>query len=282
MAQLIADSGSTKTDWQLITNNGLARSVQTDGFNPYYQTTNQISAVLQAQLLPQLNDVTVTEVFFYGAGCSGPAVNPIVVDALRVALPSAQTVDVNSDMLGAARAAAGQEPGIVCILGTGSNACCYDGRTITQSIDSLGFWLGDEGSGGYLGKILVRDFFQKRLPSDLHDAFRNRYALDRPTLLEQAYQKPYPNRYFASFTPFLSDNQYHPYVAQLVVDAFVLFLTTYVNPFSEANHWPVHAVGSIAYHFSEPLNQAQLQCGLMPGLVLKTPIDRLVHFHHKL
>ena len=279
MTLLIADSGSTKTDWRLVGPDGSAYAFQTDGFNPYYQTTPQIASTLQAQLLPALTKVTVSAVFFYGAGCSGPAVNPIVADALRAVLPGEPTVAVDSDMLGAARAGAGREPGIVCILGTGSNACCYDGRQITRGIQSLGFWLGDEGSGGYLGKTLVRDFFQDQLPADLRNAFQHQYALDRPTLLENAYQKPFPNRYFASFTPFLSQNIAHPHVVNLVTDAFTLFLTTYVRRFPEANTWPVHFVGSVAHYFTELLQQAVSTAGLTLGRIVKAPVDRLVEFH---
>ncbi len=279
MSRLIADSGSTKTDWRLTDANGSARAIHTDGVNPYYQTTGQIADVLRVQLLPELNGATVSDVYFYGAGCSGPAVNPIVADALRAVLPGSQTVDVNSDMLGAARAAADREPGIVCILGTGSNACCYNGSQITRGIQSLGFWLGDEGSGGYLGKTLVRDFFQDRLPADLRDAFQDRYALDRPTLLENAYQKPYPNRYFAQFTPFLSENSAHPHVVGLVTDAFTLFLTTYARRFPEADAWPVHFVGSVAHYFAEPLQRAASTLNLAMGRIIKAPAERLVEFH---
>ncbi len=276
---LIADSGSTKTDWRLVAADGQARAIHTDGFNPYYQTTQQIADVLQTQLLPHLNDAAVTSVFFYGTGCTGATVNYIVADALRIVLPELQTIDVNSDMLGAARAALGHKPGIVCILGTGANACCYDGNQLTRGIQSLGFWLGDEGSGGYLGKTLVRDFFQERLPTDLHAAFLNRYALDRPTLLENAYQKPFPNRYFASFTPFLSENILHPHVVGLLTNAFELFLTTYVKRFPESGQWPVHFVGSIAYYFSQSLRQAVQRVGLTMGQISKAPADQLVVFH---
>lgn len=279
MFQLIADCGSTKTDWRLISSHTPPRAIQTDGFNPYYQTTEQITAVLQTQLLPVLNGVRVSDVFFYGAGCIGPAVNPIVANALRTVLPDVQTVDVNSDMLGASRAAAGREPGIVCILGTGSNACCYDGNQITRGIQSLGFWLGDEGSGGYLGKTLVRDFFQERLPADLRDAFQSKYDLDRPTLLENAYQKPFPNRYFASFTPFLSKNIAHPHVVGLVTDAFTLFLVTYVRRFPKADAWPVHFAGSVAHYFADLLQQAILQTDLTMGRIVKAPAERLIDYH---
>ncbi|AKD57861.1 N-acetylglucosamine kinase [Spirosoma radiotolerans] len=277
---LIADSGSTKTDWRLVdTNTGHSLAIQTDGFNPYYQNAQQIAATLQAQLLPHLKQASLTKVFYYGTGCTGPSVNYIIADALHLVLPGLQLVEVNSDMLGAARAAMGHQSGIVCILGTGANACCYDGTTTICGIQSLGFWLGDEGSGGYLGKTLVRDFFQDRLPAELQEAFQNQYALDRPTLLENAYQKPFPNRYFASFTPFLFTHLTHPYIAQLVTDAFVLFLTTYVKRFPEASQWPVHFVGSIAYYFSDLLQQAVKQTGLTMGRSIKAPADELVDFH---
>ena len=138
-----------------------------------------MTALLQTQLLPSLKNASVEQVFFYGAGCTGPAVNTIVSEALQSLLPGVQQVEVNSDMLGAARGVSGHQPGIVCILGTGSNACCYDGEQLTRGIQSLGFWLGDEGSGGYLGKTLVRDFFQERLPAELMEDFQTRYHLDR-------------------------------------------------------------------------------------------------------
>lgn len=276
---LIADSGSTKTDWRLIHSDGSTQALQTDGFNPYYQTTELITEGLRTQLLSQLNGAVAENVFFYGTGCIGPAVNHKIADALRTVLPTLVTVEVNSDMLGAARAAAEHESGIVCILGTGANACCYDGEQITRGIQSLGFWLGDEGSGGYLGKTLVRDYFQERLPDKLRQAFQDRYGLDRPTLLENAYQKPFPNRYFASFTSFLTEHLTHPYVTKLVTDAFVLFLTTYVRRFPESGHWPVHFVGSIAHYFADLLKQAAKETGLLMGRVLKAPAERLIQYH---
>ncbi|GAB3731561.1 N-acetylglucosamine kinase [Spirosoma lituiforme] len=277
---LLADSGSTKTDWRLVDpDTDYSLAIQTDGFNPYYQDAPQIATTLQTQLLPHMKQAVVTTVFYYGTGCTGPSVNYIIAEALQAVLPGLQLVEVNSDMLGAARAAMGQQSGIVCILGTGANACCYDGTSIVRGIQSLGFWLGDEGSGGYLGKTLVRDFFQERLPAELREAFQDQYALDRATLLENAYQKPFPNRYFASFTPFLSTHAAHPYVTELVTDAFALFLTTYVRRFPEADQWPVHFVGSIAYYFSDLLQQAVKQTGLTMGHIIKAPADELVDFH---
>lgn len=276
---LIADSGSTKTDWRLVADDGSVHAIQTDGLNPYYQSVDQLTATLNAQLIPYLPTSVDADVFFYGTGCTGPSVNQTLIDALRQVAPALRKIDVHSDMLGAARAASGQEPGIVCILGTGSNACCYDGQQITRGSQSLGFWLGDEGSGGYLGKTLVRDFFQERLPNDLREAFQHRFALDRPTLLMNAYQKPFPNRYFASFTPFLADHLTHSYCHELVTGAFELFLTTYVERFPEASRWPVHFVGSIAHYFADPLRQVMQQTNLITGHIVKAPAEGLVAFH---
>ncbi|GAB3980648.1 ATPase [Spirosoma terrae] len=278
---LIADSGSTKTDWRLVFQDGTARAIQTNGFNPYYQTTSQISVTLQEQLVPHLEKAPVSAVFFYGAGCSGPAVNYIVADALQAVMPTLDTIEVNSDMLGAARGASGHKPGIVCILGTGSNACFYDGYQIERGIQTLGFWLGDEGSGGYLGKTLVRDFFQERLPKHLADTFKKRYALDRATLLENAYQKPFPNRYFAAFTPFLSEHIADRYVDTLVTDAFEVFLSTYVARLPEAQQYAVHFVGSIAHYFSDQLKKAVEETALLMGDIIKAPAEKLVDFHRR-
>ncbi len=276
---LIADSGSTKTDWQLVAADGTVTACQTEGINPYYQTVDQIRTTLRTQLVPKLPVDTIRRVFFYGAGCSGPTVNYVVVEAMQAVLPHIESILVDSDMLGAARAAAGHSSGIVCILGTGANACCYDGTQITRGIQSLGFWLGDEGSGGYLGKTLVRSVFQKTLPAYLIDLFQKRYNLDRPKLLDNAYKKPNPNRYFAAFTPFLSDHIDHPAVRTLVTDAFQLFLQTYIIPFPESSVWPVHFIGSIAHYFADPLRMAVEQAGLTMGCTLKAPIDKLVQYH---
>lgn len=279
MITLLADSGSTKTDWRVLSSGQKTYQLTTNGLNPYYQDTDAIYQTLTDQLAPHLLPQEVQAVYFYGAGCANAESNAVVERAIRRAFPNSQTVSVASDMLGAARGAAGHEPGIVCILGTGANACCYNGQTITRTIQSLGFWLGDEGSGGYLGKTLVRDYFQQRLPEPLRQAFTDRYALDRATLLDNAYKKPFPNRYFASFTPFLSEYINHPYANRLVTDAFVLFLETYVRPFPEHGEWPIHVVGSVGYYFAEQLRQAVQAVGGQMGQILKSPGDGLVQYH---
>ncbi len=282
---LIADGGSTKTDWQLT---GPAKQpmhwLHTDGFNPYYENTEHIVAGLRTQLIPQLAGVLppgfpISAVFYYGTGCVNEDSSARISVALRTVLPDLKRIEIASDMLGAARASSSNQPGIVCILGTGSNACFFDGQHIRRSMASLGFWLGDEGSGGYLGKTLVRMAFQEQLPDDLAQAFRDKYALDRPALLENAYRKPFPNRYFAGFTPFLTEHTAHPVVQQLTADAFRLFLETYLVRWPETRQYPVHFVGSIGHYFGDSLRRAVADAGLTMGRVLKSPIDRLTAFH---
>ncbi|GAA4407842.1 ATPase [Nibrella viscosa] len=276
---LIADSGATKTEWLLTGSDGTAQTIYTVGLNPYFLNTEAIAMVLCDQLLPATNGADIQTVYYYGTGCNSPASCAIVATAIRVVWPSVQTVEVESDMLGAARAACGNEPGIVCILGTGSNACRYDGRQITSPSHSLGFWLGDEGSGGYLGKSLVVDFLHDKLPPDLQQRFVGQYPLSRVTVLENAYQKPAPNRYFASFTPFLSENMAHPYVQNVVKQAFLTFLDLYVKRFPESVEWPVHFIGSVAFYFQDLLRAAAAERQVRLGRMLQAPMEHLARYH---
>lgn len=279
MMVLIADSGATKTEWRLVKNEQVVAKVRTTGFNPYYADTAAIVAGLRNELVPMLTGLVPDAVYFYGSGCTGPAANRIVADALQTVFPGINRVDVESDMLGAGRAAGGHEPGVVCILGTGSNAALYDGNTITSPSRSLGFWLGDEGSGAYLGRTLAVQFLHGILPAELAEAFRLRFPIDRLSVLDNAYHQPFPNRYFSQFTPFLSENSGHPFVQALVRDAFCAFLRLYVLPYPEARRRPVHFVGSVANYFADQLRWAVADCQLQMGRIIPAPIDELVRFH---
>lgn len=277
---LIADSGSTKTEWRLIRPDRATVAIRTDGLNPYFQTEDQLQQTLQTQLAPQLPSLTEpVTVYFYGTGCTGPDSNDRVTRAIQAMLPTAQTIHVASDMLGAAKGVAGHEPGIVCILGTGSNACFFDGHQITTPGYSLGFWLGDEGSGGNLGRRLVTTFLHGKLPADLHAAFANQFRLDRLTVLDHAYNRPYPNRYFASFTPFLSEHRETAFVRELVRSAFTDFLQLYVRRLPDCDRYPIHFVGSVAYYFSDWLRELLITNNLRMGRFVQVPIDGLVAYH---
>lgn len=276
--QLLADSGSTKTEWCLLMPNKAPLILHTDGINPYFQEPEQIAQTLRNQLLPGLHTLLPTNVFFYGTGCNSPASSAKVAGAIRAVFPEA-VIDVQSDMLGAARGAAGNQPAIVCILGTGANATTYDGQWLTSPSHSLGFWLGDEGSGGNLGKRLVTAFLHGQLPESLASAFKKQYALDRLTVLDHAYNQPYPNRYFAQFAPFLSAHQNDMDVQTLLKQAFSEFLTLYVCRLPQARHQPIHVVGSIGHYFETEIRKAMNERELTPGLFLQAPMSGLIQYH---
>ncbi len=277
---LIADSGSTKTDWACLdTGTGNYQSVQSAGINPFYQTTEEIIPVLQSEVVPNIGG-GIQEIHFYGAGCANEQSSLPVTDALKHCFPSATFVEVASDMLGAARGLCGHKPGLACILGTGANNAFFDGTRITHSIGSLGFWLGDEGSGSYLGKTLVVHYLQNELPEDLHERFVAQYpGLDRLTVLDHAYKKPYPNRYFASYSKFIAENRTHEFIRALLGNAFGLFVQKYVLKHANAAGHPVHFTGSIAYYYQDILHEVLENNGLQPGRILKSPLEGLVEYH---
>lgn len=275
---LIADSGATKTDWRTISPDGSIGQARTIGLNPNFQDTESIINELTQNLLPHLSSV-VTEIYFYGTGCAGEYACSIVEKALNTVFPSAGTVEVESDMLGAARGLCGHEMGIACILGTGANNCLYNGRDIIDKIPSLGFWLSDEGSGGYLGKTVVVSFLQKEMPADLSEKFEKRYGLNREIVLENAYKKPFPNRYFATFSKFLFDHRSHPFAYQMVYEAFSLFLSKYVCKFEQSKTLKINFTGSVAFYYSDILRRAAADLGLTVGIIMETPIAGLTLYH---
>lgn len=275
---LIADSGATKTDWRIINSQGEIQQAKTIGLSPYYQTSESIAAELTQNLLPFVKE-EVSEIHFYGTGCAGEEPCAIVRRGLQDVFPSAQIIEVESDMLGAARGLCGHEAGIACILGTGSNNCLYNGRDIADKIPSLGFWLGDEGSGGYLGKNLVVAFLQKEMPDDLAVKFAKRYGLNREIVLENAYKQPFPNRYFAGFSKFLFDNRSHPFAYTLVYNAFGEFLSKYICKLPDYQKYKVHFVGSVAFYYSDILRRAAAEKGIVVGHIMETPIAGLTLYH---
>jgi len=275
---LIADSGSTKTDWILKNAEG-EHAFQSAGINPFYQTTEEIVPVLEKEVTPNLLG-TVEKVYFFGAGCADEKTSKPVFDALTKCISSADIIEVASDMLGAARGLCGHEPGLACILGTGANNAYYDGANIVRSIGSLGFWLGDEGSGSYLGKTLVVHFLQNELPADLHQDFAIQYPdLNRLSVLDNAYKKPYPNRYFASFSTFIGAHRSHPFLQNLIENAFGLFVEKYICKHSEAKTVPVHFTGSIAYYYQDILKMVLENKGLKPGRILRSPLEGLLQYY---
>lgn len=275
---LIADSGSTKTDWIALQANKTSGRFSTPGLNPFFLDEEGIARIVANDLLPCLDkDDTIDALYFYGAGCV-----PEKTDTMRRALTRhlhvAGTVEVCTDLLAAARALCGRQPGIACILGTGSNSCFYDGHAIARHVSPLGFILGDEGSGAYLGKRLVGDLLKGQLPAALRDRFLQQYHLTAADILEHVYRRPLPNRFLASLSPFLAENLAEPCVRALVKDSFTAFLQRNVMQY-DYRHYPVHFTGSIAYHYREVLEEAARETGIGMGTVTQSPLSGLAAYH---
>lgn len=280
---LIADSGSTKTDWCLCMDNSLEIIIQTQGINPYHQTEEAIELVLAEELLPHLHSNVKSNlednprVIFYGAGCANEAACNRVGAAIRKVL-SVNDIGIYSDLLGAARALCGHEEGIACVLGTGSNSCLYDGKEIIANVPPLGYILGDEGSSAVLGRRLVGDCLKNQLPESVRNEFLSEYVLTQELILERVYRQPLANRFLASLTPFLSKHRDVPEVHSLLVESFVDFFVRNVKQYRRP--WlPIHFVGSIANVFSAELKEAAESLGMEIGLILKSPMEGLIRYH---
>ncbi|GHT83803.1 ATPase [Bacteroidia bacterium] len=273
---LIADSGSTKTDWCVSENGRQVQRITTKGINPYFQSEEEITKELQTALLPQLQTTTFEAIYFYGTGCL-PEKIPMMKQALGSQIQS-PTVEVYSDMVGAARGLAGRKPGIICIMGTGSNSCYYDGEKIVSNVSPLGFILGDEGSGGYLGKILVGDLLKNQLPEGLKEKFLQQFNLTPGDIIERVYRQPFPNRFLASLSPFINQNIAMLEMRRIVLNAFKAFLTRNVMQYDYKNN-QVHFIGSIAYYYKEIMEEALAETGMTLGSIVQAPMDGLVVYH---
>ena len=277
---LVADSGSTKTDWKFIAPKNEVL-ISTPGINPYYQDAESITQSLEAEPnFQKLSLLEPSEIFFYGSGCSTFENQDIIKKALLKFFPSA-SIFVSHDLLAAARSLCGPSPGIACILGTGSNSCFFDGKDIVENLPNLGFWLGDEGSAGFLGKDLIIKWFHKEMPEHLWQKFKDKYQPDRDLFLDKVYHQLYPNRFIAGFAPFLSENISNNWCKELVSSAFRLFLNRFVLPYPDSDKLPVHFLGSIANHFEEILKAEISQMGLIQGKIQSSTIEDLAAFHWK-
>ena len=275
---LIADSGATKTDWCLLSEKGAETIYKTQGISPHYQTSEAISATVKTELLPQLQGLVPNEIFFYGTGCSSDKSKEIVAQGLRSVFPQTK-IAVDHDLIAAARALCGREEGIACILGTGSNSCHFKDGKIAYNVPNLGFILGDEGSGGYLGKRLIQAFLNLELPEDLHQKFKATYNLSHEEIIHTVYTKPFPNRYLATFARFIGDNRDHPFLAKLIYNGINDFFIKNITRYPEHKTLPVHFLGSIAYYFNAELREIAASHNVTIGRILKTPMEGLIEYH---
>jgi len=274
---LIADSGSTKTHWCLVQSGSVVREVFTDGINPFYQTDMEIIALLQSQLVPNLECEAVEHIYFYGAGCSFPD-KKILVSRALVRFFGNAIIDIQSDLLGAARSLFQHGKGIACILGTGSNSCFYDGKEILQNVSPLGFILGDEGSGAVLGKLFVADCLKNQLPDELKEKFFAQYELTPAVIMDNVYKQPFPNRFLSKFTPFLLENIEEPSIFNLVFDSFDAFFVRNVMQYP-LEDIQVGFVGSIAHYFRNTLEIVAFERGIQVSEVVQSPMEGLKNFH---
>jgi glucosamine kinase len=276
---IIADCGSTKCDWLLLHGGRNQQLENTVGFSPFFHTSEEIEAILREQLLPKLKADSVEEIYFYGTGVHDEHRAEIVAIALRKCFPNS-VAEVEHDLLAAARATCGHSAGICCILGTGSNSCYYDGKKIIDNVPSLGWLLGDEGSGTHLGKALLRAYFYRELPADLNAAFDETFPEGPHAIKDRAYEKG-ANAYLATFTKFLGENIRHPLVENMVSACLGEFLDRHVCKYNGHQQVPVHFVGSIAHHFQDILLKCMEQRRLKLGVIIRKPIYPLADFHQK-
>lgn len=281
MAILIADSGSTKTDWVCLTGDDESTQieVQTVGLNPFHVSDNEIRGVLAHDVLPQLGDSKVEAVYFYGSGVR-PEVEGRVEGLLRESFPDAQTVQAHSDLLGACRALCGDEAGIACILGTGANSCVYDGKKIVHNTPALGYILGDEGSGAVLGKHLLHDLYTGVLPHNLRLTFEKEMGLELSEIINKVYREPQANRFLASLSEFIHRHLDEEGIRQMVYSTFSDFINYHVSRYGR-HDLPLSFVGSIAFYYQEQLQLIVQMLGYPMGTILKSPLQGLVAYHSK-
>lgn len=277
----VIDSGSTKSDWVLSEHsNRIYIQTQTSGLNPYFHNSESIvNEIRQNEILSKQANL-VTELFFYGTGCSSDAASHVVKTGLERVFSHAQ-ITVNHDVLGSAIATYENKTAISCILGTGTNTCIFDGNQLKGGVPSLGFILGDEASGTWFGKHLLQDYFYKRMPAHIAVAFNSSYQLDKDDVLHNTYRCDSPNRYLAQYTKFLSEQIQEEYVQELLSKGFRTFFETHILSYPEAHALPVNFVGSIAFYFKEKLIAVGKEYDLNIQKIVRKPIEELHRFHSR-
>jgi len=278
--KLIADSGSTTTSWHLFADsNNVQTDCKTSGINPFFQQSSQIVKTLEEEF--QLSRTGISSIWFYGAGAANDAKKQELFEALQSYF-GVENIIIESDLLAAAHALCGTHAGIAAIMGTGSNSCYYDGTRIVQNVSPLGYVLGDEGSGAVLGKKLLSDVLKNQLPQALIQLFFETYSLTPAEIIESVYRKPYPNRFMAGFTRFLSTNIQEEAIFNLVFFSFTDFFHRNIQQYEMAQKFPIHFTGSIAWHFKDVLQQAAATSGFEVGLITQNPMEGLIEYHRQL
>lgn len=275
---LVADSGSTNTDWLILENNQIKSSFTTKGFNPYFTSSKKMQIDLEAELPKNFENGKVEQVYFYGSGCSMESMQELIYKGLKIVFTESK-IDVNHDLLGAARALFKNEAGIVLILGTGANTCFYDGNSIIKNIPSLGFILGDEGGGDYLGKLFLTDLLYHNLPESISKRFFEKYELTESLIMQKVYKEEHPNRFLASICEFIYDNSSEEYINNLIQKSFTDLFERHIIKYENFTNYKIRAVGSVAYYFKDFLNEVARRYNTNIDLIIKKPIQELANYH---
>jgi glucosamine kinase len=279
MSLLIADSGSTKTNWCHLDAEGKLDCFRSEGINPYYHSKEDIQRILQYIFDNKSTLKGVNRVYFYGAGCTNNDRKKAISDAIRKIFDVRLPVKVHSDLIGAAKACCGDDEGIVCILGTGSNSCVYNGSQVIDQIPSLGFILGDEGSGAHIGKKIIQSYFYREMPADLMAELEQRFDMSRNDVLDAVYSKPHPNRYVSDFSRFSNEFREHPFIKKLVESAFSEFIDRHILYYPDCNKYRISFVGSVAHYNRDILEDLLKDRHLHMNKVIKDPMEGLVEYH---
>jgi len=277
VVKLIADSGATKAEWCLL-KNGRKKTLFTQGISPYFLNTEQIYQLLEKELKPLLRKEEIHEIYYYGTGCANPLNARSVKKAISKSFSGAK-VEVTHDLMGAARALCGRDKGVACILGTGANSCYYNGKKILKNSPGLGYVLGDEGSGAYLGKKVIQYYLYGTFDDELRGRFDLTYTTNASEILENVYKKPLPNRYLAGYARFLADNRGHYMIENIIEDGLNDFFFTHLCKYREAWSLPIHFAGSIAFGFKDVLQQLCNSYEFELGRVMKNPMEGLIEYH---
>jgi len=275
--KLIADSGSTKTEWCILKNNKPALFT-TQGMSPYFVNSEKIEEIIQSEVLPLLKKNIIDEIYFYGTGCKNPENLKMFKKVFTKLFPKAFVV-IDNDLSGAAKALCGNQKGIACILGTGSNSCYYNGKRIVKNSPGLGFILGDEGSGAYLGKKVIQHYLYNIFDEDLRARFDAKFVTTDSEILESVYKRPLPNRYLASFAIFLAENRGHYMIENIIEDGINDFFYTHVISYKESPKLPIHFTGGIAFGFKDIVTQLCQNYELQLGNILRSPMEGLIRYH---
>lgn len=275
---LIADSGATKSNWRIIHKDGKISQAQTLGYNPYHHSAAILEDITMNQLQNELQDIEIQEVYFYGAGCAARKNVEVVKVTLEKVFKNA-TIAVFDDMTAAARGLCGNREGIACILGTGANSCYYDGKEIIKTQPSMGYILADEGSGAYLGKMLLMAFVREELPAEIMERLRARFNLDRDSILAHVYQGDEPARYLASFSKFIFQNLKSPELYYMVHDALKIFFEKNIIKYDNYNKIPVHFSGSVAFYYGNIIRRVASELKINVQNITEDPIAGLTLYH---